>query len=684
MTRLLIRGPLLGLFVALLANSGHAMALDREHPFLLCRRDQFPELRQLSKLEPWRTMRSDAMQRVAGTYEQGSPRSLGDYIGALGLAYILQPEKAGQHADEVAGVIIEGLESIEFNPEKKHRGTVPPLAAAFHCILALDVVWDDLSPEQRTHCTKVIERKVQGVSRSGPWILARYGTFHTLDMFLGRREGPDDLYYTRLMKQMTRDGVSTTSPAYAQARVGAGNDRPQKSAYADVLEFTGYDRRYYDNPRMEKFYRWFFNSCISPDLQFPAFGDQKPNWKPANQLLYWRVGRFDRQASAHAAWLLREFEPQGHLLPYLLMKEPLPAPDPPRGGLYEDGGAFFHQAASDPEGFSAFLYNTRFSDMWHANRETNGIGLAAFGTKMLVNGGWLGPPTEPAPLQNTMTVNEIDHTSKSGAGLVGGLMSDGLAAVSGHSAGALPGAHFVRSLLFIEPQPDHPGYIAVVDRVSNEEDDQVQVYWHPATEDKPEVVESKRIYQAEINHHANVSGSRLNITLITPPEKVKFDQVPSGFLDRSPDVGSHYRMRADYAGKNPIILTVLQPLGTMTDELQFTGPKDAPGGPAFQVGKVGEGDLLLTDLKATDNEFHTDAEILWLRRGQQGHPRMGILMGASRFTSRGLKLSANQRINLLFHEDGLWIETFGGDITINGRSFSLEPGRHHLDSAGLF
>lgn len=60
-----------------------------------------------------------------------------------------------------------------------------------------------------------------------------------------------DAFYEKYLGQMTPDGVTSAAPMYAFARLGSGNDRPQKTAYADVLEFTGIDRRYYNNPKLK-------------------------------------------------------------------------------------------------------------------------------------------------------------------------------------------------------------------------------------------------------------------------------------------------------------------------------------------------------------------------------------------------------------------------------------------------
>jgi hypothetical protein len=106
--------------------------------------------------------------------------------------------------------------------------------------------------------------------------MARYGTHGTWDIYRGVRTTPDEKYYERLMNQMTVDGVTQTATHYAFGRVGSDDSRPQKSAYMDVLEFTGIDNRYYDNPKMEKFYRWLYGQSPTPNGELHLIGYTSP------------------------------------------------------------------------------------------------------------------------------------------------------------------------------------------------------------------------------------------------------------------------------------------------------------------------------------------------------------------------------------------------------------------------
>ena len=136
------------------------------------------------------------------------------------------------------------------------------MGSFFCAILALDIVYDALPGEEIQACEEVIESQISKVNRSGSWKTVRYGTHGTWDIYKGNRTEPDDNYYNAILYQVTPDGVSPVTNHYAWERVGGGNSRVSKSGYMDVLEFTGIDKRYYNNERLQKFQRWLFLSLI--------------------------------------------------------------------------------------------------------------------------------------------------------------------------------------------------------------------------------------------------------------------------------------------------------------------------------------------------------------------------------------------------------------------------------------
>ncbi len=565
----------LGMFVSLEAgaittNGDSSSGPVREHPFLICRRGDFVELRARAEREPWKTMKAEALRRasegppqpVQGDRVQRYAVHLQQYLGALALAYLVDEENPRLQAERIAAAITNGLAAVVFKPSLQHAGTVPPMGAAFVAILALDIAWNDLTREEIRECEKVIERQIRKIAPTGSWLGARLGTHGTWAIYRGERTEPDDAYYQDFIRQMTRDGVSTVSPGYAFARLGAGPDRPQKSGYADVLEFTGVDRRYYNDSRIKAFYRWLFSASITPARQFHPFGDVTPVWNPPNSPLLWRVGRFDRQAAAYAAWFLAGKSPPPHVLSYVLMTEPLPESEVPKSQIFRYGGAFLREPADSPLALGAMLYNIVENDEGHTHEEVNAISLAAYGNRLLVNGGWLGDETRPPWKNNTLAINRKRHMRKVGAGIPEGFTADGFDFARGDSGRALTGGRFDRSLLFIHSRSGTGGYFVTWDDVQAAAGDAVHFFLQTASEEPAEEKENG-LYRYRVNHHARKPGVSTLVAFATSPEKVMQEQVESGFLERTPESGYHNRIeavfRADTKGRCSI-LTFYVPL----------------------------------------------------------------------------------------------------------------------------
>jgi len=535
----------------------------RDHPFLITTRDAFPELIKRAEREPWKTMAADARKTVDAGPEAGRAVSLQRYLGALAVVYILEEKHRAEHALAVHEAITEKLGGV-FHGEK-WEGTVPPLGAAFVAILALDIVHDDLSADQLGAAEAEIERLIRPFGYTGPWPGGRQGTLGTWDVYTGKRTEPDDAYYDNIMRQMTDDGVTTVAAGYAFSRLGSDWSRPQKSAYADVLEFTGIDRRYYNNPRLHRFYRWLLGHSVSPAKHYHMFGDVGPYWRHPVAAGLWRVGRFDSRAAGYAAWLFGERQPPGHILSYVLMTEPLPDPIVPGSKLFPKGGAVFREPEDRAESLGAALYSIDGEPDWHTHQETNAVAFSAYGARLLVNGGWLGPPTWPADRNNTLTIDGREHARKTGGGLQEGLVVDGLDYAAGLSGAALGRARHVRSLVLVHGRPEAPGYAVVLDEFESggTADVRVHTYFHPATEREPETVSRWLRYRAVIDHHAEVEGVRLDVVYSPAPLDVARAELPSGELGRDPKAGRHYRLEAihdtDKAGAANTI-TLLYPL----------------------------------------------------------------------------------------------------------------------------
>ena len=524
------------------------------HPFLICTREQFPALRARAEREPWKTMAADARRRAAQGDEELKGRfatGLQRYIGAAALLYILEEDARRANAEIVRDAIAR-LDEVEFDPGQKWAGTVSPMGAAFVATLALDIVHDDLTQDEVAELGSVIEKQIGKIKPRGAWLAARLGTHGTWELFKNPAAGGTaDFkrryirpFYRNYLRQMTPDGVNTVSPGYAFARLGSGDSRPQKTGFADVLEFTGIDNRYYDNPKLENFYRWFFGYSVTPAKAYHLFGDVGPNWGFGNAALLWRVGRFDERAAAYAAWLLEGKDPPGHILSYILMQQPLPEAVVPQSKLFMRGEAVFREPADSPMSLGAALYNITEGAEWHTHEEVNAISLAAYGNRLLVNGGWLGDDLRPPYRNNTLAIDGERHQQRTGAGLAEGITSHGFDYAAGDSGKALGDDSFQRILILVHGTDALGGYFLTLDEVDADPGEAVHHHLQLASTDPAEVMEQKRLYRAAINHHAEVEGVSMDVFFAVDPHEVEQDLLPSGFLERTPSAGEHYRLKS--------------------------------------------------------------------------------------------------------------------------------------------
>ncbi|NND07002.1 MAG: hypothetical protein HKN87_11535 [Saprospiraceae bacterium] len=516
------------------------------HPFLIVQKDEFPALRDRSDREPWKSMQEDAIVRS----KRGSKTrhyDLQNYVGAAALAYILDVEHSAEHADRVKNAIVDQYAQLTVGENNGWGGVVPNMGSFYMAILALDIVYDALDSLEVRQCEKVIEDQIFKIKREGSWVDVRYGTHGTWDIYKGIRTTPDDKYYDGIMLQITDDGVSPVTIHYAWERVGGGNSRLSKAGYMDVLEYTGIDNRYYDNERLKKFHRWLFGSSINCAKEMAIIGDMLPTQTIGNYMLQRRVVNFDAEAAGYAAWYYKGVKAQGSILTYILPKTPLPDPVVPSSKLYINGGAFFREKADDPHGLHLVLYNIKSQDEWHTHEEVNGLALSGYGNRLLVNGGRLGAPTRPAPLNNTLTMFGNNHTSRLGGGIVEGFVTEHLDYASGSSGGAIAGRKHMRNALLVHRINGAQPYVILYDEVAATPGNQVITYLHPANETNITVESADEEYVADINHQQSVSGSQLTIYYATPPEAVDIEKVPSAVMDRYPDYPDHNRLGAAYS-----------------------------------------------------------------------------------------------------------------------------------------
>lgn len=538
-----------------------------KHPFLIVTKEMYPELRKKADKEPWKSMKKDAIMRSNKTLTTSvSASSLQEYIGAAALAYILDEPNSRKHAHRVSNTIINQYSKLKVTNKNGWTGIVPPMGALFVATLCLDIVYDELTESEIIQCEKIIGSQIAKASIEGSWGDARRGTHGTWDIYKGKRTTPDDDYFKGIMKQITPDGVSPVTNTYAWARIGGSINEVSKSAYMDVLEFTGIDKRYYNNERLIKFQRWLYGSSVDCAKNHVIFGDMLPTAakrKPA--AINWRVINFDYKAAQYAAWLFEGETPPGHILSYILPKSSLPSPKVPSSQLYENGGAFLRDKEDNPNGLQLTLYNIKSQDEWHTHNEVNGLSLSALGNRLLVNGGRLGAPVRAAYLNNTLTINGENHSSRLGGGIIEGFSSDELAFAVGSSGPALSSASHLRNTILVHTAKNTPGYFIIFDEVDAKKGQKVKNYLHPANETTIAVVEPLTEYIAEIDHYPTAKNVSASFYYLTPPNSLNIKKVPSTVPDSYPNYPDHNRLEAVYniasnGSKN--ITTLIYPFST--------------------------------------------------------------------------------------------------------------------------
>ncbi len=542
--------------------------VDSGHPFLIVTADQYDDLRNKAAIEPWKSMKADAINRSdAGvdwkTSNSQNAYSLQKYIGAAALAYVLDVDRAELHATRVKTAILEDYSRLELIDGGAWSGVVPNLGSFFVAILSLDIVYDALTSEEVQACEDVISKQIFKISREGSWADVRRGTHGTWDVYKGLRTEPDDAYHDGIMMQVTEDGVSPVTIHYAWERVGGGNSRISKSGYMDVLEFTGIDRRYYNSARLKKFYRWLFGLSVNTAKEMAIIGDMLPTQNVHNDMLHRRVVNFDGEAAEYAAWFHKGVKPIGNILTYMIPKEALPPPKTPVSQIYTDGGAFFRERPDDPNGLHAVLYNIKGQDEWHTHHEVNGLAFSAYRNRLLVNGGRLGAPVRAAQLNNTLTLHGANHNRRVGGGITEGFTCPKIDYATGFSGPAIQGGSHFRSLIMIHAADGAFAYALVFDEVKSPASaTSVQTYFHPANESSVTTVSNTQLYEAKIDHYPSSAGAHLTFFYATPPLQVLVEKVPSAVPDRYPNYPDHNRLEATYQA-NPEgylnIVTVLFP-----------------------------------------------------------------------------------------------------------------------------
>ena len=514
----------------------------RLHPKLIVRESGFQSLRNRAAAEPWASMRADAIATSAAGYIAGSDNAqiaenLTRFSSASALAYILDPANAAVYAARVRDVILQHADDLAFGADWSLA--VPPAHALFNLTLAFDVVYNHLTGSERVSMESAMQAQVNRVY-TGDWVSAGLGAIGTWNVYKGTRTTPDNPYYNSLVAALSLDGVFTGGRCYGWARWN-GSNRYVKNMYMDVLEFTGIDRRYYQNPRMIGLYEWLYGQSDSVFGGPISFGDCAVETARCcggfDEAPLYRAAKFGPVAGAYAALHMPPPEElRGNLLSYVVPDGPLPAPMFTSSKVFPDGGGFFMESISSdaarPTAMGGGLWNVK-SGEGHTHHEVNAITIGGYNEYLLINAGYSGWGTAPPGStwawihddeRSGNTLRTSRHAGKLGGGVLEGFTSNLFDYASGSDGPALADDVHVRNFLFVHADVGSRPYFVLFDEVTAENGELILSNLHPNTLSSTGIQTNvtSTEYTASIDAIAVVPGkAKLTVFYATPPSVVR-------------------------------------------------------------------------------------------------------------------------------------------------------------------
>ena len=509
------------------------------HPKLIIRQSAYQSMRNRAAAEPWFSMRAEAIATSNAGYVTGADnfevaQNLIHYSTSSALASILDEPNARLYATRVRDAILNHVDELIFGTD---WGTVvPPANALFNLTLALDVVYNQLTPAEIVSVENKMQQKINLVW-TGNWSSAGLGAIGTWAVYKGTRTTPDDPYYNSLTAGLSLDGVFLGGRCYGWARWN-GDSRYVKNMYMDVLEFTGVDHRYYQNPRIQGLYEWLYGQSDAVFGGPITFGDcafetaRDDNYDEAP--LY-RAAKFGPVPGKYAGTHLPD-QIRGNLLSYVVPDGPLPPGEYPASKVYPDGGGFFLEAMPDrdarPTAMGGALWNVKELED-HSHFDVNAIALAGYNEYLLVNSGYAGWGSGPPGYswawihddeRSGNTLRTSRHASKAGGGVVEGFTGNLLDYVSADDGPALADDVHIRNFLFVHPDTGSRPYFVLFDEVAAEPAETILMNLHPNTLSTTGIQTNvlNTEYTASIDAIALVPNrAKLTFFYATPPTTVR-------------------------------------------------------------------------------------------------------------------------------------------------------------------
>jgi len=490
----------------------------KKHPFLIASEKNFEEIQKKKTISPFKEMIVYASENIDVKFkpEEDPFGPCATLMARLSLLY-LTTDKVTEKK-EYKKLIIDGIDNWEeFLPKVGfgHKSVVWASGALLNTIVALDVVYNDLSKEEiadaEAKLLPVIEWYKRGKKRDGKffaWRLARYGVIATWYAYKDDIENLTiwaEKYKSKLLDQsLTSDGSWVHSPGYAFARII--NTRNGKSSPIDILQHIGY-YDFYEDSKMKGFVNWVNHFAVTPFGYIPKFGENGSftNYMERS-VLHFHAQKYGKELAENSMYLLEDrlhpkFSNNNILFSYILMPLKRSGSKPITSIAMPNTGVSLWGGEGGKEALQGILYsqkreNWELGGFHHIAEDVNSLGIHGYGAYLLANVGTSYntgyPGTNPrggrwteAWMQNVVTLNNKERHQRKGhgGGLIESMTGDMIEYGITHSAGTLDHALHKRGLFMIHEDEDvKTAYFLVLDNVNFEYHKyDVKVNWQPNT-----------------------------------------------------------------------------------------------------------------------------------------------------------------------------------------------------------
>lgn len=521
---------------------------DIPHPSLLVTSSEVAGLRARAAQAPFDSMRSQAVDIAnnatlateatnAGNIRARSVR-MSEIMSATALAYLLEtnPTIRARYRDKIAAHMAfwdpkaTGSLSAHYqwaSPPTSDWNYMTPTSTAFvQSVLALDIVYNDLSTGQRNQFQAWLavpgafysERKINwvtaGLGARTAWALYNNDTVLAASAI--------DEYLDDTKKMIGSDGVFAEGTGYAIVR-WLNPDREHKATTGQLLVQRRLiaSSEWYGDARLGDFMEWLNGYAFTPARTSWVIGDSEPLKFASWMGNAYNARRYSAEAGRYEAWLKQGFVPKGRLSAYVFTdRTPASEARMAPSRLFPVSGAYFRQlrapgTVSDQD-LAGTLHNPTYQGAYHAHmhKEVNSLHLAGYGQHLLRGSGYAGWASSYAgfsfdyinrravsgnvalidyeiersggTLYNPSKVNDHRDTEilregnrsffggdgKFGGG-VSGLVTGVVDIATGSTAGmrgstpmdALPNGNHQRHFFMVQPSGTSEGYFASFDRV---------------------------------------------------------------------------------------------------------------------------------------------------------------------------------------------------------------------------